>query len=223
MSAKAGRGGRIGGVEKARALVALVSSLDKDGDALTPSVVSQRLGISLDEADGLIDLVLSAGSEEGPSLPIYYQDDDSIALLPRAQSRGRGVKLTKAEAIAVVSALSQAGLDENDPLLAKLSSMLSSPLSTQDAVKRLLSVPASPEEAFALSLCAHALAQGTGLSFDYRGLRDRCDRRRRVLPSGLTQMDGSWYLDASDVDLDAERRFRLDRMSGVALEPLERL
>ena len=218
MSAKAARAGRIGGVEKARALVALASSLDNDGDALTAGVISQRLGVSLEDAEGLLDLVLLAGGEQGGSLPLYFADDDSLALMPSAQSRGRGVKLTKSEALAVISALAQAGVGEQDPLFVKLSSALSSPLSTHEVVKRLLSTPASPDEAFALSLCAHALAEGQCLSFDYKGLRDKSERRRYVTPTALVQQDGAWYLDAIDNELDARRRFRIDRMGGVALD-----
>ncbi|HBG3383148.1 TPA: hypothetical protein KQB18_004396, partial [Clostridioides difficile] len=49
--------GRIGAVDEARELVALVSSLSEAGDALSAKAVAARLGTTPERAEKLIGLV----------------------------------------------------------------------------------------------------------------------------------------------------------------------
>lgn len=58
-----------------------------------------------------------------------------------------------------------------------------------------------------------AVLSRTPLTFDYRGGSGDL-AERHVQPWGLTSWHGRWYLTAHDLDRDAPRVFRLDRVAG---------
>jgi proteasome accessory factor B len=60
-----------------------------------------------------------------------------------------------------------------------------------------------------------AVLSRTRLTFDYRGGGGAGVTSRRVEPWGLTSWHGRWYLTAHDLDRDAPRVFRLDRVVGT--------
>nr|WP_281360474.1 WYL domain-containing protein [Curtobacterium albidum] len=68
-----------------------------------------------------------------------------------------------------------------------------------------------------LATIRRAMADGRGLVFDYAGPRTR-GSTRRVDPLRVESIDTDWYLRAWDLDRDALRTFRLDRMSAVAVD-----
>ncbi|WP_130012425.1 helix-turn-helix transcriptional regulator [Serinicoccus sediminis] len=59
-----------------------------------------------------------------------------------------------------------------------------------------------------------AVLERCAISFDYRGGSGDL-ARRRVQPWGLTSWHGRWYLTAHDLDREAPRVFRLDRVVGI--------
>ncbi|WP_010148440.1 helix-turn-helix transcriptional regulator [Serinicoccus profundi] len=59
-----------------------------------------------------------------------------------------------------------------------------------------------------------AVLERCPITFDYRGGTGDL-ARRRVQPWGLTSWHGRWYLTAHDLDRDAPRVFRLDRVVGT--------
>ena len=60
-----------------------------------------------------------------------------------------------------------------------------------------------------------AVLTRTALSFDYRRAGEAEPAARHVHPWGLTSWHGRWYLTGHDVDRDAPRVFRLDRVVGA--------
>ena len=60
-----------------------------------------------------------------------------------------------------------------------------------------------------------ALARHEDLAFLYRGATDAEERARTVKPLGLERGDNAWFLEAFDLDRQAKRSFRLDRMRDV--------
>lgn len=60
-----------------------------------------------------------------------------------------------------------------------------------------------------------AVLSRTVLTFDYRGGGGAGVTSRRVEPWGLTSWHGRWYLTGHDLDRDAPRVFRLDRVVGT--------
>jgi proteasome accessory factor B len=71
-----------------------------------------------------------------------------------------------------------------------------------------------------LEACFAAITGNRRLSFTYKG------EKRTVVPASLSFRSGRWYLDTWDVDREAERLFRLDRMEdpevGAAAETGQR-
>ncbi|MDM7890233.1 helix-turn-helix transcriptional regulator [Curtobacterium caseinilyticum] len=69
----------------------------------------------------------------------------------------------------------------------------------------------------ALATIRSAVAGGRGLAFDYVGPRTQ-GGPRRVDPLRVESIDTDWYLRAWDLDRQALRTFRLDRMSNVRVD-----
>lgn len=62
-----------------------------------------------------------------------------------------------------------------------------------------------------------AIADGHRVRFEYRGRDDRAPQERRIEPWVVELHDGAWYLHGHDVEQDAARMFRLDRMAGLVV------
>ncbi len=216
MARRSAGAGRPGALDEARELVALVASLSEAGDALTPQAVSARLGVSAERAEKLIELVLTATGVDGASLPLMEEDGEFTLVFSQGM-RGRRLRLTRSETLALVAALERLGVDEGDPLRARLSQSLSRESVDEGVVERLLGSANYDEIGPTLSLCAQAIAEREGISFSYQKSSDAAPSVRRAAPQGLRHEDGLWYLDALDLDRVQTRTFRLDRMSDVSL------
>jgi proteasome accessory factor C len=68
-----------------------------------------------------------------------------------------------------------------------------------------------------LSVVRQAMAGSRGLVFEYAGPRTQSGTRR-VDPLRVESIDTDWYLRAWDLDRDALRTFRLDRMSSASVD-----
>lgn len=216
--------GRPGALDEARELVALVASLSEAGDALTAEAVASRLGTSVERAEKLISLVLTSVGTGGATLPLV-EDGGEVTLAFSQGVRGRRLRLTRTETLALAAALERLGVDGDDPLRARLEQAAAREGVDEELVRRVVSEDQDvPREA--LEACARALVRREDLSFSYRKSPDAAAEGRLVRPEGLRHEDGSWYLDALDLSRGARRTFRLDRMEGVrgvaASEPLVR-
>lgn len=207
-------GGRPGSVEEARELVTLVSSLSEAGDALDAGAVASRLGVSQERAEKLLSLVLTARTTSGSGLPLT-EDDGMLALVTDDGTRGRALRLTRPETLALVAALDRLGVGGDDPLRARLESALSADPVDEGLARRVVDARADDGAADALAVCARALARRRDLAFSYRRLDETEATERTVRPRGLRCEDGAWLLDALDLGRAGERTFRVDRMDDV--------
>lgn len=210
--------GRRGALEESRELVTLVSSLSEAGDALTVEAVSSRLGVSDERARKLLTLVMSAGAGEDAVLPLVEDGADEVTLLHDAGMRGRAVRLTQTEALALVAALDRIGVKREDGTRAAIESALFSSPVDEGTVARLLGADGT-SDGDSLSACASAIYERRAVTFDYRGADSDLTARRTVLPLGLRCEGEYWYLDGWDLGRRGERTFRLDRMSLVRTAP----
>lgn len=203
--------GRPGSVEEARELVTLVSSLSEAGDALSVDAVSSRLGVTRARARKLLALVMGSTAGDEARLPLV-EDGGELTLVGEDGTRGRALRLTRAEATALLAALDRIGMGRDDPTRKVVEdALLASPVDEAD-VRRLLGTEGSAEGG-TLSACAAAVHERRAVTFSYRGAGDEEAARRTVLPIGLRSEEGAWYLDGWDLDRRGERTFRLDRMS----------
>lgn len=216
MPRKKGSAGRPGGLDEARELVALVASLSEAGDALTAEAVADRLGVSMERAEKLVGLVLTASGSGGARLPLVEEGGGVTMLLTRGM-RGRAVRLTRDETVALEAALERLGVDAGDPLRTRVEAALDPTPLDESLVRRLVSGEGDPRLAGTISTCAQALAERRGLRFSYRRGGAGRPEPRHVSPRRLRSEGEAWYLEAYDLDRMGERTFRLDRMCEVEI------
>ena len=210
--------GRHGALDEARELVALVTSLSEAGDALTPEAVSAKLGVSQERAEKLIGLVLTLSGAEGAALPLV-EEDGGITLAFSQGIRGRRLRLTRSETMALVAALERLGVGPSDPLRTRLQSSLDTAPVDEDLVRRLVGKTEDAGTGAVISACSQALSSRGDLAFAYQKSALDEPLPRRAAPRRLRREEGLWYLDALDLDRGGERTFRLDRMSDVRAVP----
>lgn len=207
---KRGRG-RPGGLGLARDFLVLISSLDDAGDAVTIEAVTARLGIPVETARFLVEDLLGLNVIEGGYLPLV-EDGDGVSLTSARGVRGRPLRLSRSETYAILTALDRLGIGEDDPLRQAIQTSFASAGIDAVEIERLLAPVGTPTAATTLSTCVRAAMARHEIEFDYRGGRDSEPRRRVVDPLSVHQADNTWYIDAIDVSLAAERTFRVDRM-----------
>lgn len=208
--------GRRGALDEARELVALVASLSEAGDALSVDAVAAKLNTSAERAKKLVELVLTATIGDGARLPLI-EGEGEVTLLFSEGVKGRRLRLTRSETLALAAALKQLGVPEDDLLRAKIESSLSSDALDQQVIARVMAPTTEPVQTETLQLCAQAKAQSRPLSFAYRKLSNTKEESRHAVVHALRCENDTWYLDAWDLDRNGERTFRVDRMSDLGL------
>ncbi|MBM6816889.1 WYL domain-containing protein [Olsenella uli] len=214
MPRRESRAGRTGAVAEARELVALVSSLSEAGDALSAEAVAARLGTTAERAEKLIGLVETSSSAGGVGLPLTPSRDGEATLAFSGGVRGRRLRLTRTETVALAAALERLGVGADDPLRARLEGALAAEPVSEDVVRRVVAAGAGACSE-TISACARSLLKRRELSFSYRGAADEAAQARSCVPRGLRCEGDVWYLDAYDLERCGERTFRLDRMEDV--------
>lgn len=211
-----GRRGRKGGGEDSRRLVALLSALEHEGDTLTVSGVAARLGVDEGRARRLMHMLVEVAATEGSYVALASDDEgESLTLAWDGGTRGRRVRLTPAETFALLAALDQAGVPEDDPVRRQVEQSTAADGVRAVEVERRSAPGGSVGVSRTIGSCVRAILDHRALLFPYQGANDEGRHERHVVPQALRQRDGLWYLDAWDLDRAGARVFRLDRM-GVA-------
>ena len=212
-----GRRGRKGGMSELRELMALVGSLKDEGATLTPAAVAARLGTSEERASLLINLILTACVDTGYQLPLALAENDGVALSRSQGVTGRPVRLTQAEARALLAALDELGFADDDPLRANVLEAFGPSGLTEQAARARVTAALSLEQNETLEACSRAISAGSSLSFAYRPVGHDQALKRHVAPQAIRRANELWYLDAYDFDRRALRTFRVDRMDDVRI------
>lgn len=227
--------GRKGGLQEARELVAIISSLDHAGDSIDVTTIARRLGISEREARLRMDLILSAGGDGAAALPLAERGAGRLSLEGGAHNHARRLRLTRSETVAVQAALDRMGIPADAPLRRRIAASLapSGPSAGPGDAQMAQTLDGgagagcstgaadAPRVAEAILQCSRAISQLGMIDFTYQGISDSAPRRRHVDPQGLRNTDGAWYLDAYDPSRRGNRVFRLDRMEDVRAVPAE--
>ncbi len=209
------RSGRKNNNDRIRELVALLGSLSSTGDVVTIDAISSRLGLSTKDAQDMMDIVCQASGEEWGGLLISSNDEGTEFTLQYPGTHGKPVRLTKAETIALFHALDLAGINDEDPLRAKLTGAFSSSGIDEDTVRQMLGTSSFGPPC--LRTCAQAQVEQRELLFYYQGSNDEAPKSRRCAVRSIIIQDVFWYVLSFDLDLEQDRTFRVDRITDASL------
>lgn len=203
-------GRRVPGADVQR-ILALVPFLVAN-PGIEKRVVAERFGLTPEELDADLDLVLMIGVPPFSGGDYIDVDDDGerVTLL-MADSFRRPVRLSPAEGLALLAAgralLAVPGADETGPLasaLAKLEAALGSP--------ELVVSLATPDH---LDAVRDAVDARERIEIDYFGATRAAATTRRVDPTAVFCAAGEWYVEAWCHLAEAERLFRIDRIRAL--------
>lgn len=202
--------GRPGSFKKARDLIVLLSSLSETGDGLSVEAITERLNVSPEYAQKLIDMIWSDG---GIGLAYQETDEGTLALFTDVDTQS--LRLTESETDALFLALEWLGIADDDPLRDKLIPYFS-PDSSPDVKRYYNCFRTDSNTSKLLTTITHAIALNHQLYFMYMGLNDSAPKLHHVQPERVRLTSGFWHLDASDFDRNGQARdFRLDRMTDL--------
>ena len=196
--------------------------------------VASTLGVSEERAEELLTTLMSTIVDTG-YLPLWYDEQSaSYQFVAGDRSVSTRLRLTPAEARAVEEALEKAQLaQELGPELnvvrqafwpleavaaapAEHPADLTRQVQERPALERPAPQPAPEPLLETLEVLSRALREQRQLNFAYRGLKDATAQQRTVLPLNIFSRDGYFYLSALDMDRQAVRQFRTDRMAQVS-------
>lgn len=204
--------GRRGAGDVTRSLLELASSLSEPGDYVSVEAIEHRLGCGHEQAQKLFLLLENVASD--PEGLCAYEDIDGIAI--GAGGHGaRALRLDASETFALLCALRRLGVAEDNPLRQKLQGALAAGGVDEALLDRVLSHAPDAAAAGNLAACSSAIASLDDLEFLYLKGAESTPERRRVRPQKLTEQEGLWYLECTDLERGGQRTFRIDRMSQV--------
>lgn len=204
--------GRKGGQTTLKQLTVLLGALTQSDKPIQAQSVAHKLGISYEEAQRLMDLLIDVAGDETSYLPLTFGENDNELTLISPASAIRPLRLTKAESIALIAALQACGFDSNTPLYQMVQKGYTQiETNTQEIARTVASSPTltNPE---VLLECIKALGNKQCLKFIYASQHSNTKKERLVIPNRLYLQDGLSYLEAHEFASGQRRSFRLDRM-----------
>jgi proteasome accessory factor C len=204
---------RISPAERARRLLALLPHLREQGSY---SLASLATAAATDEESIAADLgTLSMCGVDDWDLVAVYVDGDEAVVFGELPALERPVRLTTAEARALLAALDACGVDASSSLAERIGTVAGGAL---DAASLSLTVraavaPGGLSHAYA-ALSALAAASRTA-RITYTSQGESTPSERLVEPWRVFLSRGSWYLHAWSSEAGAERTYRLDRITAV--------
>ena len=214
MCARRDGAGRPGSSEMTRIILAILGGLSEEGDMVNAHAVARRFSNSEDFAERLMESIKVLPAGEEFFLPLYFKDGDPDMALIEDGVRGRRLRLTRDETIALVAALDRVGISEGNSLRKRISASMVAAGVSEDEAERC-DAPSGDGDTTPLEACVRALCAGRRVGLLYQGRLDAEPRWRTVDPTGLHQAEGMWYVDAFDVDRQGMRAFRADRIHDV--------
>lgn len=208
---------KLSAAERARRMLALLPHLRDQGRRPLTALAAATGTDEETVAEDLTTLSLCGADERDPMalVAVYVEDGEAVVWgdLPALE---RPVRLTPAEARALLAALGALGVSPDGQLISRLAAIASGSFDAE-ALARTIRSAASPGGAVhthaLLATCA-AAGRAARIMYTPQGSAEAAERI--VEPWRLFFSRGAWYLQAFSLDARAERTYRLDRISGVA-------
>jgi proteasome accessory factor C len=198
--------------QRARRLVALLAHVRREGEAgLAP--LADELGISVSEvADDLVTLSLCgiAPYDPGALVPVYVEGD-TFEVFGQVPAMAGPVRLSVAEATALVAALQASGFDADDPLTSRLMGAVADADSAAN-VSRVVRASIEGHDTAVYQALAAAIDARRVVRVSHTGAEKSAPEAREVEPHSLFAERGAWYLRAWCRSAGDWRTFRLDRI-----------
>jgi predicted DNA-binding transcriptional regulator YafY len=144
-----------------------------------------------------------------------FVEGDLVTIFGPLPSLDLPVRLTPGEARALAAALESAGRDAADPLLGRLVAAAVEGLDPKQLASTVKAAFADGGAAGVYTSLLDAIAAREVVLLRHAGAEDAEERDRPVRPWALAARRGAWYLRGWAEDAEAERTFRLDRISSV--------
>lgn len=141
-----------------------------------------------------------------------FIDGDTVFVGMALPALGRPVRLTPAEARALVAALQTVGFAPGDPLLTRLATVASAETDTGALAARIRTAASSEGLGDMYATIVSAADDAESVDITYFSASSGTTRTRRIQPLRVFNSRGAWYVQALDVSLAEERTFRLDRV-----------
>lgn len=198
---------------RARRLLAILHLFEPESEY---SIAELALAVGASEAEIAEDLNLlsccaSDQLDPGTFMPVIVEDG-VVEIWNELPALDRPVRLSSAEARALVSALETAGLTTSDALMSRLLDAAANSDLSVEALERVVRAATSPT-GDALKVLALALEQRRPVRIGYRAAGREDENEREIEPLGLVNERGAWYLEAFCRTAGALRTFRVDRVS----------
>lgn len=220
MTTNSKRKGRRGGLQEARELIALLGALAQEGDTVDAAVISKRLGITLSDAQKLMMLLETVGVDTYTPLSLYSNADGTLSVAFNNGIHGAPLRLSKPETVALNAALNYLQIPPEDTLRLKINEALGNQEISIKSIERAIAPAESAPIENNLRTIARAIANQRRLSFYYKGNTDEVPNKRVVIPLYIKHDDNTWLLQANDLRRNAERTFRVDRISSCSTESI---
>lgn len=214
MTSKSMRG-RKGGQTTIKQLTVLLGALSQSHEPIQTQGVANKLGISYDEAQRLMDMLVDVAGDETSYLPLACgQNDDELELIS-SHTPVKPLRLTKAESIALLAALQTSGFDDASPLYQLIQHGYAQPTTNAQEIARTVASAHTLTNSDVLLGCIKALMSDYCLAFTYASQHSNTTKNRLVFPYTVYVQDGFAYLEAYEFASDQFRTFRLDRISNL--------
>lgn len=199
---------------RARRMLALLRHLRPDAE-IALDTLAANLGASSAELTGDIELLSLCGS--APYTPdvlvsAFVEEDGVVRAYQSPPALDRPVRLTLAEARALVAALETAGASADDPLVTKLMAAAAAE-ADPGSFARIVRTSAAPGGALAVyEALAEAIDGRTTVRIDYWTAGQSENSQRVIRPYALAFDRGAWYVSAYCERAEGDRCFRVDRI-----------
>lgn len=200
--------------ERAARLLTLLPRLER-GATLSVADLAREVGTSpADLADDLSTLSMCGVPPYSPDALIEVTVEDGKAhVFSEPPALQQPIRLTATEARALVAALEACGLDTVEGRFTGLLEATAREADVEAATRDLLIVGRAGDvyETF-----AGAVERGEAVEVEYFTASRGVSTRRVVHPYALADRDGVWYVGAYCTSAEAERVFRLDRVTDAS-------
>lgn len=202
--------------ERAQRLIALLGQLRLDERLLISDLAAEFGTTETELTDDLVTLSMCGVAPYGPDTLVPLIIEDGFVEVWGEMPAVRGpVRLSGAEARALVAALQTGGFDTSDPLVVKLLEAAASTSFDSDEIASTLQATASGHDADTFEILSRASADCEIVKIEYARAGATVAASREVEPVALILERGAWYLTGWCHTSDDWRTFRIDRIRRV--------